>query len=124
LENLELEMAENPDLAALAQRLKNMYNTVDKFDLNSYSSSLEQEEKLKTLHTQVALLADKEFFDLADEDIANEIVSLIDELRQHNYQLRLKILQSTLLQAEKDGDKNLIGQTMNQISELSVKIKK
>lgn len=123
IDHLGKESVPTKQLADIYIELVLYYNKDKEFVYSKFENLLASKDKeLINLTSTLMLLADKDFFDFTDDQIKNEIINLIRELKKNTLNHKLSQLQQLLSEAEKNKDQKQIEELAKDFSALSVQL--
>lgn len=123
--NLEPEYLSNSEIARFYNNLIIYYNKTASLDYTSFRNHLEEagagDEKLLD---KLILLGEKDFYNFEPSEAKSEIIKIIVELKKFGLQAKIKKLEKTIAQAEKDECQEDLDILMVQLKNLTDEIKK
>ena len=124
LNNLDTDSLDNESLRAFYKSLIIYYNKSNDLNYANFRAYLAGSEvSYINLLDTLALLGDKDFADLDELEIKNELIKTISALKQTNFQTRLKDLERQIAMAERNKEADRVTALMGDFKTLSEQLK-
>jgi len=125
ISNLEPELLAGLENIGFYKNLIIYYNKVAILDYKAFHAYLDEngqgEEKLLE---KLILLGEKDFYNYETAQVKSEIIKIIIELKKYSYQKEIKKIEKQLLESEKKGEEANTIKLMDELKNLTDKIKK
>jgi len=97
------------------------YNKTASLDYENFRLYLEEQgDGDEKLLDKLILLGEKDFYSYEPPQVKAEIVNIISELKKYGRQKKIRKLQKTIAQAEKDGKSDELDKLMNDLKDLMI----
>ncbi|MBU1180066.1 DNA primase [Patescibacteria group bacterium] len=118
LKEISADMLKNKGIQEFYRHLILYYNDNRAFELNKFKDYLESVGKDHRILDKLFMLKDRDYSDYKEEDVELELKSLVLNLKKSYTKEQMQILEKEMMQAEKEGDKEKVGEIMEKFKRL------